>query len=79
VNNPDDQANQLVPVKLTMRQLRAITSMDGAVSQFVREAVEEKLLRVVPGYFEEVRRASGLGWPPLPLPPLEEMDLYGET
>lgn len=47
---PEDAATQLIPVKLTPRQVETIHRTDEPMSTWVREAVEQRLLRDIPSY-----------------------------
>ena len=45
----DEAATVLVPVKLTPRQLEELKAMDTPISEWVRAAVEDRLVRESPG------------------------------
>lgn len=57
----DDSAVILVPVKLSARQLEEIKAMDTTTSEWVRSAVEDKLVREVPGYAKRYSADNGRG------------------
>lgn len=54
-------APMLVPVKLMARQLEEIKAMDTTTSEWIREAVEDKLIREVPGYAKRYSSHNGSG------------------